>query len=51
MKKVRECLEKAYDILADLFAGLPPVTDPFGPLIGLVTMLLLIPILLMLLGV
>jgi len=51
MKKVREYLEKTYDILADLFAGLPPVTDPLGPLIGLITMLLLIPILLKILGV
>jgi len=51
MKRIREYLGKAYDILADLFAGLPPVTDPLGPLVGLITMLLLIPILLMLLGV
>jgi len=51
MKRIREYLEKTYNLLANLFAGLPPVTDPLGPLIGLITMLLLIPILLMLLGV
>jgi len=49
MKKVREYFEKAYNVLADLFAELPPETNPI-PLIGLITMLLLIPILLMLLG-
>ncbi len=48
MKKVREYLEETYDILADLVAGLPP--EPPLPLIGLITMLLLIPILLKILG-
>jgi len=51
MKKVREYLEKTYNLLANLFAGLPPITDPLGPLIGLIAMLLLIPILLKILGV
>ncbi len=50
MKKVREYLGRAYNVLADIFAELPPVIDPFGPLVGLITMLLLIPILLKLIG-
>ena len=50
MKKVREYFEKAYNVLADLFAELPSVVDPLGSLVGLITMLLLIPILLKLLG-
>ncbi len=49
MKKVREYLEKTYNLLADLVAGLPPEVFPI-PLVGLITMLLLILILLKLLG-
>ncbi len=48
MKKIVEYLEKTYNLLADLLAELPP--EPPLPLIGLTTMLLLIPILLKLLG-
>ncbi len=49
MKKVREYFEKAYNVLADLLAQLPTEIFPI-PLIGLITMLLLIPILLKVLG-
>jgi len=48
MKKIVEYLGRAYNVLADLLAQLPP--EPPLPLIGLVTMLHLIPILLKLLG-
>ncbi len=51
MKRIVECLEKAYNVLADLFAELPSEIDPLGPLVGLITILLLIPILLKILGV
>jgi len=46
MKKIREYLRRAYNILAELPREIFPI-----PLVGLITMLLLIPILLMLLGV
>jgi len=49
MKKIVEYLGRAYNVLADLLAQLPPETNPI-PLIGLVTILLLIPILLKILG-
>ncbi len=45
MKKIREYLRRAYNILAELPREIFPI-----PLVGLITMLLLIPILLMLLG-
>jgi len=50
MKKIVEYLGRAYNVLADLLAQLPPEIYPI-PITGLITMLLLIPILLMLLGV
>ncbi len=50
MKRIREYFERAYNTLADLLAQLPTEIDPLGPLVGLTTMLLLIPILLKILG-
>ena len=49
MKKVREYIERVYDVLAYLLAELPTEINPV-PLAGLIVMLLWIPLLLKLLG-
>jgi len=51
MKKIVEYLEKAYNVLADLFAEPSGLIDPIGPGIGLIVTLLLLPLLLEILGV